>query len=204
MRRLFLFALCLLLCAAPVPADEARAVRQELSTRIDAVVALLRDQKLDKEQRNQRIIAIITPLFDFATMAQLSLGNKYWPDLSEQQRQTFSDLFTERLQDSYLEKLDLYTDEEVVYEDGQQSGSKIQLATSMISKDTRIAMLYKFYRAKGGWKIYDVEIGGVSVIQTYRSQFDGVLKEGTIDELLEKLRLDGEFTVPAGQDFPIR
>jgi len=57
-------------------------------------------------------------------------------------------------------------------------------------------MLYKFYRTAQGWKIYDVEIGGVSVIQTYRSQFDGVLSEGTIDDLLGKLKSDSSFAIP--------
>jgi phospholipid transport system substrate-binding protein len=61
-------------------------------------------------------------------------------------------------------------------------------------------MLYKFYRAAQGWKIYDVEIGGVSVIQTYRSQFDGVLSEGTIDDLLGKLKSEGSFALPAPVD----
>jgi phospholipid transport system substrate-binding protein len=55
-------------------------------------------------------------------------------------------------------------------------------------------MLYKMYRTAEGWKVYDVEISGVSVIQTYRSQFDGVLSDGTIDDLLEKLKTDDAFT----------
>ena len=47
-------------------------------------------------------------------------------------------------------------------------------------------MLYKFYESTS-WLIYDLEIQGVSIISTYRSQFDQVLSKGTIDELLTKL-----------------
>jgi phospholipid transport system substrate-binding protein len=43
------------------------------------------------------------------------------------------------------------------------------------------------YKSKNNWKIYDVEIEGISIISTYRSQFDQVLSKGTIDELLQKL-----------------
>lgn len=48
-------------------------------------------------------------------------------------------------------------------------------------------MLYKLYKSKDSWKIYDVEIQGVSIISTYRSQFSHILEKGTIDDLLLKL-----------------
>jgi len=51
-------------------------------------------------------------------------------------------------------------------------------------------------KAGSGWKIYDVELQGVSIVQTYRSQFDGVMKDGTIDDLMARLRKSGEFSVP--------
>jgi phospholipid transport system substrate-binding protein len=61
-------------------------------------------------------------------------------------------------------------------------------------------MIYKFYRGKEGWKVYDVEILGVSVVQTYRSQFDGFLKNGSFAELMEKLKTSGEFALPTGNE----
>ena len=48
-------------------------------------------------------------------------------------------------------------------------------------------MLYKLYVSKSGWRIYDIEIQGVSIIRSYRSQFAEILKNGTFDDLLEKL-----------------
>lgn len=185
------------LFAAPAQADDAGAVQALLKEKIDAVVLLLQDRALDKSQRNDRILAQVAPLFDYPTMAQLSLGKKYWPTLSAAEQQTFSDLFIRRLQQSYLEKLDLYTDEQVLYETAQVKGSKVHVPTTLISQDNRVGMLYKFYRAAAGWKIYDVEIAGVSVIQTYRSQFDGVLQQGTVADLLDKLRTQGTFAIPA-------
>jgi phospholipid transport system substrate-binding protein len=43
------------------------------------------------------------------------------------------------------------------------------------------------YKSENDWKIYDFEIEGVSIISTYRSQFDQILSKGTIDELMKKL-----------------
>ena len=48
--------------------------------------------------------------------------------------------------------------------------------------------MYKFYNAKeSGWLIYDLDILGVSIVQTYRSQFGGLLENGTFEDLLKRL-----------------
>jgi phospholipid transport system substrate-binding protein len=186
----------MLFFASPGLADSPNEVRELLKVNIEAVVVLLQDESLDKSHRNEQIIEIITPVFDYQAMAKLSLGKKYWPKLSKEKQVAFSDLFIKRLQDSYLEKLDLYSDEEVLYGEPQTKGKQVHQPTTLIYRDSRISMLYKFYRSATGWKVYDVEIGGVSVIQTYRSQFDGVLSEGNIDDLLERLRNGESFTAP--------
>jgi len=186
-----------LIFAVPIQADEAGEVRDLLQGKIDIVLALLQDKELDKAHRNEQITDIVVPLFDYKAMARLSLGKKHWSTLSQEQQTMFSDLFIKRLQNSYLDKLDLFSDEKILYGEPLAKGKKVHMPTTLVSKDSRIEMLYKFYRSKKGWKIYDVEIGGVSVIQTYRSQFDEVLSEGTIDDLLEKLKTDGAFVIPA-------
>lgn len=196
MRHLFPSILCMCLLAAPALADDPGEVRELLRGKIDAVVVLLQDKTADKARRDERILDIVSPIFDYPTMAKLSLGKKYWPTLSQARQTEFSDLFIKRLQESYLDKLDLYTDEEILYGEPQAEGKTIHMPTTLVSKDSRIGMLYKFYRTAQGWKIYDVEIGGVSVIQTYRSQFDGVLSAGTIDDLLDRLRTEGSFAIP--------
>lgn len=197
MRYLLSTIICVLLFTVPALCDEAGEVGSLLKANVDAVVELLQDTALEKTKRNQQILDIITPLFDFNTMAKLSLGKKYWPTLNEKQQMKFSDLFIHRLQKSYLDKLDFYTDEKVVYEEPFINGTKIHVPTTLLSKGSQIEMLYKFYHTREGWRIYDVEIGGVSVMQSYRSQFDGVLQEGSIDDLLEKLETDGVFDIPA-------
>jgi phospholipid transport system substrate-binding protein len=177
-------------------AGDLEEVQTLLQEKIDKVVMLLQDSNMDKGQKNEKILAVVAPIFDYPTMAKLSLGSKYWPQLSPAKQGEFSSLFIKRLQASYLEKLDLYTDETILYGPPLVEGKTIHAPTTLVSKDSRIAMLYKFYRTAQGWKIYDVEIGGVSVIQTYRSQFDGVLSQGTIDDLLGKLQSETGFVIP--------
>lgn len=195
MRYLFSLLLCLLLSATPSLAEGPAEARELIETKIDAVMLLLQDESLEKTRRDVQILALVAPIFDYPTMAKLSLGKKHWPQLNFGEKATFSDLFIDRLQRSFLEKLDIYTDEKVLYGEPLKKGKKVHVPTTLVSKDSRIEMLYKMYRTAEGWKVYDVEISGVSVIQTYRSQFDGVLSEGSIDDLLEKLKIDGAFTI---------
>ena len=96
----------------------------------------------------------------------------------------------ERLKQSYLDKLDLYTDEEVVVDDAKLKKKKrVEVLTYLVSKDDKMEMKYKLYKSKKkGWLVYDVEVLGVSIVQTYRSQFSGFLKKNSMDDLMNRLR----------------
>ena len=119
-----------------------------------------------------------------------SILGKKWKKIKKKQRKEFVKVFVKRIQQSYLEKLDLYTDEEVIIGDAQQTKKKrAVLTTYLVSKDDKKEMIYKFHKhKKRGWVVYDVDILGVSFIQTYRSQFSGVLKNKSMDELIEDLK----------------
>jgi phospholipid transport system substrate-binding protein len=138
--------------------------------------------------KKEQIYKIVSPLFDFPLMAKLTLGRKNWPKLNSPQQEKFSRLFTQRLKDSYLEKVKLYTDEKALYKPVQQKKKTIiYVPVQLITKDSEIDILYKLRKAEKYWKIYDVEIQGVSILLTYRSQFDDILRRSTVKELLSQL-----------------
>ena len=188
--------ICLLLFGQTVHADDRSDVRALLKEKMDAVIVLVRNKDFDKSVSNDKIIETVDPIFDFKLMAKLSLGKKYWSGIGREKREEYSHLFIKRLKESYLEKLDLYTDEELVYNEPKKVKKKIHAPVLLVSKDNKIEMIYKFYKSKKGWMIYDVEIQGVSVVQTYRTQFHDVMKRGTMDDLIAKLNKTGEFTIP--------
>ena len=167
--------------------DDKSTAKELLESRIEAAIAALHKKDLDQQEKNKQVVEIVTPIFNFPLMAKLSLGRKYWPGLTKEKRQRFTELFTKRLKETYLGKLTLYTDQTVVYKTPVQVKRKIRIPTELVSKDNKISMLYKFHKSKHSWMIYDIEVQGVSIISTYRSQFDQVLSKGTIDELLLKL-----------------
>ena len=187
MKSLLYAVLSLLILSQTVMADDISSAEKELKSKLDAVVLVLQKNDLEQETKNNEVIEIVTPLFDFSLMARLSLGRKYWSGLTKENKKSFTDLFVKRLKESYLEKLNLYTNEIIVYGAPVRVKKKIHIPTELISKDNKIDMLYKLYKSKSGWKIYDIEIQGVSIISTYRSQFAEVMSTGTIDDLLLKL-----------------
>ena len=189
MKSLVYAVLSLLILSQTVIADDKSAAEEVLKSKLEAVISVLQKKEVEQETKKKEIIEIVTPIFDFSLMAKLTLGRKYWPGLTKEKKERFTELFVKRLKESYREKLTryTYTDEKILYNAPIQVKKKIHIPTDLISKDNKISMLYKLYKSKHNWKIYDIEIEGVSIIRTYRSQFTQVLSSGTIDDLLIKL-----------------
>jgi len=187
MKNLLIAVVSLLLFSQTAAADDKSEIDNLLKTNLDAVFTILQKNDLDQQAKNKEIIDIVTPMFDFELMARLSLGKKHWSGLSQDKKERFIELFIKRLKASYLSNFNLYTDEKVLYEPSVQVKKKIHTPTYLVSKDKKISILYKFYKAQKNWKIYDLEIQGVSIIRSYRSQFSSILESGTVDDLLLKL-----------------
>jgi len=168
-------------------ADDKRDAEELIKGKLESVISVLHKKDIEKQEKKKLIIEIVEPLFDFPLMGKLALGRKHWPALPKEKRKTFNSLFVKRLKDSYLEKMALYTDETIEYQEAVKVRKKVHMPTHIISKEKKISMLYKLYKSKKGWKIYDIEIEGVSIVSSYRSQFDEILAAGTIDDLLSKL-----------------
>jgi phospholipid transport system substrate-binding protein len=160
------------------PSDPNELIR----TRWNAVISVLRNKDLDEEARVKKINTIVSPIFDFQLMAKLALGREHWPKLTAKQQEKFTVLFVERLRTSYREKIALYTNEEILFKD-----STICIPMELKTKDKKIAILHKLRKLDNRWKVYDVEIQGVSILLTYRSQFDDILSKGTVEDLLSRL-----------------
>jgi phospholipid transport system substrate-binding protein len=187
MKALSYALLSLLIGCQSAAADNTASAEDLLKANLAAVFAVLQKQDLNQDAKQNEIIDIVNPMFDFSLMAKLTLGRKYWPGLTPGQKDRFTRLFIKRLRASYLDSLTLYTDEKVLYEPSVEVKQKIHIPTYLVSQDKKISILYKFYHSESSWKIYDLEIQGVSIIRSYRSQFYEILKSGTVDDLLTKL-----------------
>ena len=192
--RILIVLLMLIFTSSAPLADEVKEIRAMTKEKVDIVINILKDKSLSKNEKKEGILETIDGLFDFSLMARLSLGKKHWKSLSKSKRKEFSDLFVERLKLSYLEKLDLYTDEEVVVDEARKTKkNRVEVLTYLVTEDDKKEMIYKLYKTKKkGWMVYDVDVLGVSIVQPYRSQFSGVLKKETMEQLMERMRSTGD------------
>lgn len=158
-----------------------------IRTKWDAVISVLQSKDLDPDTQIKKINKIVSPIFDFPLMAKLALGREHWPKLTAAQQEKFTRLFVEKLKTSYREKISLYTNEEVLFKSAVKKKSMVYIPMELKSKDKKIAIMHKLRKDGKRWKVYDVEIQGISILLTYRSQFDDILSKSTIEDLLSRL-----------------
>lgn len=181
-------AFVLLLSGVSAFADAKSEVNAVLRKTVDDVLSAVRNKKLSREQMKDQVMAVVTPVFDFEVMAKLTLGRTRWPKLKPEEQKEFTDLFIEQLQASYLDKVELVSDEKVMYDELVESGGKIKAGTRVSSKDEPIRIAYRFHKSAAGWKVYDVEIQDVSLVKSYSQQYAQILEQGTVKDLLRKMK----------------
>ena len=172
----------------PAFADDKKSVEQSIRSSVNTVLDIIRNKELNKETKKERVMVVIDKLFDIPLIAKLTLGRKHWPKLDEPQRKEFIRLFIKALQDSYFDKMDLLTDEVVEFDPPVQNDKKYTMSTYIVSKGKRYEILYKLYKEKNLWRVYDVEIEGISFVKSYSAQYDQFLQTYTVQKLLDKMR----------------
>ena len=189
MKRISCFLLFFLLLSQVVVADVETEAEKVLKSSIGEVFAIMLDKEMAMAQKKSNVTEITGDVFNFSLMAKLSIGKAHWSGFNAKQRGEFISLFTASFQDFYVDKLDLFSNEEVVFQPATVvKKKKVQVPTILLSKGKEYSILYKMSNTKGGWKIYDITIEGVSLIHTYRSQYNHILKSGNAEYLLTKMR----------------
>ena len=144
------------------------------------------------ERRRADIRRAADTLFDFPDMSRRALG-RHWTDRTPAEREEFVRLFTDLIARSYIGKIDRYAGESIAYVgervDGEEASVRSQVVTA---KGSKIPVEYRLHRANDAWTAYDVLIENVSLVGTYRSQFDRIIKAESFATLLRRLREKGQ------------
>lgn len=179
----------LLLSIVSVYAIEEQNIQKVMDTKVRQVLNVLKDKTLSQTQKNTKNVRIIDEVFDYNIMSQISLGKK-WKSLTKSEKRQFSKAFETKIKHSYLDKLRLYNNEKVIIKNLKKiKSNRITLETQVIGLDDTYKVVYLFYKKKQNnqWYIYDVELVGVSIIQTYRKQFSEFLKTKSVNQLIKSL-----------------
>jgi phospholipid transport system substrate-binding protein len=152
------------------------------------VVKVLDDPALDQTQRRNQIRAIALEAFDVAEAAQRALG-PHWARRSPAERQEFVALFQGLLERGYLSRIGEYGGERVQYVGERVDGDHATVrALIMTQKGTQVPLEAGEHSPDGRWQMYDVQSENVSLVASYRSQFDRVIRTSSYEELVRRLK----------------
>ena len=140
------------------------------------------------DRRRAEIRRVADALFDFTEMARLALG-RHWTDRTPAEREEFVRLFTDLIAQSYVGKIDRYAGEAVAYTGERVEGDMASVRSQVVTaKGSEIPLEYRLHRVNDSWTAYDVLIENVSLVCTYRSQFDRIIRTESFGNLLRRLR----------------
>lgn len=185
-RYLTILTVGLSLAFAPVVSAESSAV-DSVRTTVEAILGLLKNDNMDKATRRSAMEKEIGKRFDFRAMSQRTLATN-WKKATDAEKQEFTDLFKQLIQNSYVGKLEAYTNETVSYPADKAQGKKALVETLIKTASADIPVNYKLYRKGNDWLVYDVIIEGVSLISNYRSSYQTIVKKEGFDGLMSKMK----------------
>jgi phospholipid transport system substrate-binding protein len=190
MRRLIVIS-CLALSLLTLPVY-AGAPLDTVQANVNKVFDVLRDPKLKgdsaKEIKKEKLRVIYGQMFNEVELARRTLARN-WNELNPAQQQEFIRLFRQVLENAYIDKILSYTNEKTVFSrEIMPSTEQAEVQTKIITSSREIPIFYRVILKDGAWKVYDVVVENVSLVQNYRSQFKSILASHTPDQMLETLR----------------
>lgn len=159
------------------------------------VIASLEQKKISLKSHPavvyQIVNKILLPHVDVNGMSRSVLGRANWQRATTEQKSIFAREFTRLVVHTYAGALTNYTGEKVRFYPlaaGLENQSYIQVKSVIVRPNGQnISLSYSLVRAGSTWKIYDMSVEGVSLLQSFRSQFAAELSKGSFQELLDKL-----------------
>jgi phospholipid transport system substrate-binding protein len=181
-----------LLVLSTVQGGWAATAQEQLKGAIDRVVSTLDSPAMKGEgkaaDRRAAVRLIANEIFDFGEIARRSLG-RYWQPLSEAQRAEFVGLFGDLLERSYISKIELYGGEKIVYSGERMDGDLAIVSTKILTKNgTEVPIDYRLFRRGDNWKVYDVNIEGISLVSNYRTQFNKIIQSSGYNTLVDRMK----------------
>jgi len=162
------------------PIDRVRSV-------VDEVLTILRNDSLEAVARRAQLRSELGQVFDSRAMAQSALSTN-WRNASEEQQVEFEELFRRTLENTYIGRIEAYTDEVVEYRGEDINNNRATVDTTIVTSSNEIPVNYRLRLRSDGWYVYDVEVENVSMISSYRETYRSVVRRQGMDELLAEMR----------------
>ena len=170
----------------------AGAPMSAVESTVNRVLDVLRDPKMKgpvaKSLKKEKLRVIYKDMFDEMEFSRRTL-TRNWNKFTPEQRREFVDLFEQVLEKTYLDRILEYSNEKIVfYKESMIADDKAEIQSRVITSSKEVPIYYRMILKNGKWKVYDVVVENVSLVQNYRTQFNEILAGGTPEQLLETLR----------------
>jgi phospholipid transport system substrate-binding protein len=194
MTRILVFLLALGAGTA-TPARAAQMLAPDALARsvTDEVVRILRTDK-ELAAGNQKKVAEmietkVAPHFEFTSMTRLAMGRN-WKQATPDQHKALSQEFRTLLVRTYTAAFTQYKDQTIEYRPVKLApGENDVVVKSLIKQPSGqpVSVDYRMEKTDTGWKVYDVKIEGISLVENYRNSFNSEVQKGGIDGLIKSL-----------------
>ena len=185
--------------ATLVLAGGARAQEKEMApdllvktVTLDVVDLILKDKDIQKGDRRKLIALIeakVLPHFNFQAMTSSAVGRN-WDKATAEQKARLTDEFRTLLVRTYSSALASYSNQKFDFRPlrAKPTDTDVTVNVRIVqSGDQPVTIDYDMEKRPGGWKVWDVRVGGISLVANYRTEFDNQIRENGVEGLIKTL-----------------
>lgn len=158
------------------------------------VLDVVRADKDIQSGNQKKTIALVEtkvlPHFNFTRMTQLAMGRD-WRNASPEQQKTLTEEFRTLLVRTYSKALNEYKSQTIEFKPfaAKPGENTVKVRTQVIQSGTKpVTLDYFLEKQPQGWKVVDIEVGGISLVTNYRDSFASEVRNGGIDGLIKSLQ----------------
>ena len=186
--------------AAPVPPDEV--VKETTSKLQNEISQREKEFRADPKKLYAYVDQVIVPKFDQPYIAQMILA-RHWKGASEEQRKRFENAFKRMLVNSYADALVEYHNEvkaefQPLRMEPDATQVTVQSRLIRASGKPPLPIGFKMRLKDGEWRVWDIVIENLSLIQSFRGQVNSEIKRSSLDAVIQKLEA-GQTIAPTPQ-----
>jgi phospholipid transport system substrate-binding protein len=185
--------------AALLPAGAARAQQKEIppdvlvkQVTLEVVDLIAKDKEIRGGNRAKLIRLIndkVIPHFNFTSMAALAMGQS-WNKATPDQKKRVTEEFKILLVRTYASALASYSDQKFDFRPlrAKPTDTDVTVNVRVLQPGTQpVPIDYAMEKTPNGWKVYDVVVGGVSLVANYRTEFNNLVRESGVEGLIKNL-----------------
>ena len=177
--------------AASAMAQEAPdALVKRVSQEVLAIIKTDPKVKAGDQARIREVVETkLLPNFDFERITALAMGRNWSKATPEQQKQLVEQ-FRALLVRTYSGALTRYSDQTMEYKPlrADANATEVTVRTEVVGQGAPVPIDYSMAKSSSGWKVYDIIVGGVSLVTNYRDEFNEQIKSGGVDGLIKTLQ----------------